>query len=556
MTQVQCLMQLGVCLELILKPPFNLIGSITVWDARGIDGKVLADEASGTKSRVGLAMSATLSGGSSHKGVEELSAVMGERSSQAMGHGIMPSETQTITTEAHANQQAAAGDKPAPGAAAERKMHSRANLLLLLIGSQIRRVCVWHNPRSVADALERPFMGQSRSHAGWDRLVRTAWSVKPSIAIMLAQSYTNAAILHEIEQCALMDPTCIVSLGTSAPLLFEQVPALAVSPAHVESLTMCPLASIEQTLILLSQCSAVPPLLAAYLSRSILHSGSIPSILRFLSQFVHAALRRDPSGQLASCMCQLSARNDHISHNLQFLLMAEIESSTKITQFKPDISQRVYALAAGVTSSSSPLVSGAEGEGNFRYKCIQLFDSVRNAESSAARKRMKVQMSFVGQLMHVAGLLHTTSSLADQQAHLIKALRAVPIAQDETVYLPTEGPSCRVQGLVHDMCAASHQGRAHYTAVFQVLRDNGANMPCVQHGHDTDAKQSSASMRVAPQAASARRRTLNAAYRGLHIGHLESKYAVQQQAACIVQVQYDCRQEELAVQVFLPHRTT
>ncbi|KAJ1479618.1 hypothetical protein T484DRAFT_1902531, partial [Baffinella frigidus] len=103
---------------------------------------------------------------------------------------------------------------------AEGQLRERAGLLVLLLGSEVRRMTVWHNPRKImsdASLLERP-LGADASHS-WGTHVRTAWGAHPHLAVMLLLRFPVVEVRAAVRKCAAADPLRLVSLRGTAQAL-------------------------------------------------------------------------------------------------------------------------------------------------------------------------------------------------------------------------------------------------------------------------------------------------------------------------------------------------
>jgi len=104
----------------------------------------------------------------------------------------------------------------------EDKVRARAQLLLVVLASEVRRCFVWQNPRRVSmesSLIERPFSVEScqemckRSTCAIH--VQTAWHLSPELALSLYQRYPYKAVLEQLHWCAMRHPEPLVTLASS-----------------------------------------------------------------------------------------------------------------------------------------------------------------------------------------------------------------------------------------------------------------------------------------------------------------------------------------------------
>lgn len=173
----------------------------------------------------------------------------------------------------------------------EHRIRARARLLLLVLSSEVRRSCVWQNPRSVtseSSLLERPFALESSLDLrhSWRTHLETAWYLEPQLALSLYQRFPHTAVLLQLKVCARRDPSALLALahatstrdwcangllplacqsqGLAVMLLAslhhdDVVHCISPMPQHLPLLALCPPLPLSLALPVLMH--ALPPLL-------------------------------------------------------------------------------------------------------------------------------------------------------------------------------------------------------------------------------------------------------------------------------------------------------
>jgi len=173
----------------------------------------------------------------------------------------------------------------------EHRIRARARLLLLVLSSEVRRSCVWQNPRSLmseSSLLERPFALESSLDLrhSWRAHLETAWYFEPQLALSLYERFPHTAVLLQLKVCARRDPSALLALahatstrdwrangllplacqsqGLAVMLLAslhhdDVVHRISLMPQHLPLLALCPPLPLSLALPVLMH--ALPPLL-------------------------------------------------------------------------------------------------------------------------------------------------------------------------------------------------------------------------------------------------------------------------------------------------------
>ena len=288
----------------------------------------------------------------------------------------------------------------------EERMRARAQLLLVILSSEVRRSSVWQNPRSISaesSLLERPFALEAAplSSLNWSMQVQTAWQLAPRLALSLYKRYPHPAVLQEVKRCANLDPSALLLLsqcssdgGEAASLAVTLLASLHKSafqvPQHLPLLALCPPLPVRLALPVLMHAlpspaplaedathtsyftgtspvasvreavhevaarprAKIPPLVAAYVAKCVRHGGAggrvdTEGVGACLFQLLQVALRQDASGQLEAALRHAAARDEWLFHTLVWLLRTEIADDSDLGVVAPAAVPPTVAGGAG-----------------------------------------------------------------------------------------------------------------------------------------------------------------------------------------------------------------
>ena len=167
----------------------------------------------------------------------------------------------------------------------EERIRARARLLLVVLASEVRRSCVWQNPRSVtseSSLLERPFALESSHHIlhSWSTHVQTAWHLSPQLALSLYQRYPLKGVLQEVKCCASRDPSKLLAISRLPPGVDTQWRVLRES----EALAVLLLASLQDSSS--SSISRIPQIPQLVLCSPLPLPLALPGIIFQISDFL------------------------------------------------------------------------------------------------------------------------------------------------------------------------------------------------------------------------------------------------------------------------------
>lgn len=205
-------------------------------------------------------------------------------------------------------------------------------LLMALMSHELDRIVAWHNPANLPHKhlpSEREFTSDDMSYTELQKLVRTAWEVRPSLAVKLLRRYRQSAVRAELEQLVRDDPDAILDEPDAVLLLACEANVASDAPQLRQLAYMAP-ASFPTILALLSRCNADKNLsaplfthrhVALYCVRS-MRCFSAETVVFYLPQLVQA-LRHDRHGILSNFLFGMSQTSVLIAHQLMWLLVTE-----------------------------------------------------------------------------------------------------------------------------------------------------------------------------------------------------------------------------------------
>jgi len=451
-TRVHLFIQLGVCVQLILKAarPQSLLARLGMEWGQAVEVEDVevephrAGTLSGTLSSVGDNFSRILS--SELEELSRMTAKSGDADDVAHFHekitvasskrqaGAGTGGSRSDAGGAGSNRENSKGLGSAVGSAGgssavgskqgvewarmslEERLRARAQLLLVILSSEVRRSSVWQNPRSVtaeSSLLERPFALESSPHviSNWSAHVQTAWLLAPKLALSLYLRYPLAAVLHEVKRCADSDPSALLLLSQSrsaeneaggerdaaalaAMLLVSLHKAAGRAPQHLPLLALYTPLPVSRALPVLVHAmpapvqdassssyftgsspstaardvglegekrspADLPPLVAAFVAKCVRHGGAgggvdTEGVRACLPQLLQVALRQDGSGQLAAALRLAAYRDTHLLHTLIWLLRTEIADDAEHSAAAPASAPPAAATATAAAAAAPP----------------------------------------------------------------------------------------------------------------------------------------------------------------------------------------------------------
>ncbi|CAI5445845.1 unnamed protein product [Caenorhabditis angaria] len=293
------------------------------------------------------------------------------------------------------------GVKPADGKLTEegekrvRRFLKQRNLMLLLIGNEIERLCAWLHPLALAQeegaAIVEQWIKSTLTDARTESKIlreqaRLAWEISPELAVYLPTRFRSCESLRiAVQQLIRQQPELVTHIPDALPLFLGDVSVFETADmSHVLTWSRC---SPVMALSLLTPRQYPQHPITVQYSVRVLRSYPADALLMYIPQIVQA-VRHDTMGYISELMIWLAGHSQLLAHqliwNMQTNMYTDEDSKNKdpvLFEALNDIMQRIISQLEGAARRFH------EAEFNLFHKLTAISGTIKPYPKGEARKK-------------------------------------------------------------------------------------------------------------------------------------------------------------------------